>query len=113
MWIDTEFNTSVALLPYINELFNKALNEKDFKPFEFYYYWFGHCELLNTGVYMDLMEPDLVGHIYSKSGVAFNYGVVMLNSPGIIDADYKDEIKVLLMNHSKEEYIINPGDAVA
>ncbi|XP_065654911.1 deoxyuridine 5'-triphosphate nucleotidohydrolase-like [Hydra vulgaris] len=69
--------------------------------------------LVNAGVYIDLMEPDLVGHIYSKSGIAFKYDVAVLNSPGIIDADYKDEIKVLLIIHSKEEYIINPRDAVA
>ncbi|XP_065642409.1 deoxyuridine 5'-triphosphate nucleotidohydrolase-like [Hydra vulgaris] len=69
--------------------------------------------LVGTGVYIVTMDSDLVGCIFSKSGMAYNNGVVVLNAPGIIDADYKGEIKVILMNFSKEEYIIKPGDAVA
>ncbi|XP_065645835.1 deoxyuridine 5'-triphosphate nucleotidohydrolase-like [Hydra vulgaris] len=69
--------------------------------------------LVSTGVYIDKIDTNLAGHVYSKSGIAYKYGVVVLNSPGIIDADYKDEIKVLLMNLSKENYIIKHGDAVA
>ncbi|XP_065675556.1 deoxyuridine 5'-triphosphate nucleotidohydrolase-like [Hydra vulgaris] len=69
--------------------------------------------LVSTEVYIDLIDSDLVGHIYSKSGMALKYRAVLLNSPGIIDADYKDEIKVILMTHSKEDYIIKREDAVA
>ncbi|XP_065675817.1 deoxyuridine 5'-triphosphate nucleotidohydrolase-like [Hydra vulgaris] len=69
--------------------------------------------LVGTGVYIDTIDSDLVGCIFSKSGIAYNNGVIVLNSPEIIDADYKGEIKVILMNYSKEEYIIKPGDAVA
>ncbi|XP_065652942.1 deoxyuridine 5'-triphosphate nucleotidohydrolase-like [Hydra vulgaris] len=69
--------------------------------------------LVRTGVYIDTIDSDLVGCIFSKSGIAFKYGVVELNAPGIIDPDYKGEIKVILINHLKEEYIIKPGDAVA
>ncbi|XP_065658000.1 deoxyuridine 5'-triphosphate nucleotidohydrolase-like [Hydra vulgaris] len=69
--------------------------------------------LVSTGVYIDLINSDFVGHIYSKSGMALKYGVDVLNSPGIIDADYKDETIVILMNHSKDDYIIKRGDAVA
>ncbi|XP_065654619.1 deoxyuridine 5'-triphosphate nucleotidohydrolase-like [Hydra vulgaris] len=68
---------------------------------------------VSTGIYIDLIEEDLVGHIYSKSGIALKYGVVVFNSPGIIDADYKDEIEVILMNYSKEAYIIKRGDTIA
>ncbi|XP_065672086.1 deoxyuridine 5'-triphosphate nucleotidohydrolase-like [Hydra vulgaris] len=69
--------------------------------------------LVSTGVYIDLIDSNLVEQIYSKSGMALKYGVLVLNSPGIIDADYKDEIKVMLITHSKEDYIIKRGDAVA
>ncbi|XP_065659047.1 deoxyuridine 5'-triphosphate nucleotidohydrolase-like [Hydra vulgaris] len=62
------------------------------------------CVLVSTGVYIDTIDSDVVG---------YNNDVAVLNSPGIIDADYKGEIKVILMNYSKEEYIIKPGDAVA
>ncbi|XP_065671735.1 deoxyuridine 5'-triphosphate nucleotidohydrolase-like [Hydra vulgaris] len=69
--------------------------------------------LVCTGVYINEMDSNLVGQIYSKSGIAYKYGVVVLNAPGIIDADYKEEIKVLLMNHSEENYVIKRGDAIA
>ncbi|XP_065643069.1 deoxyuridine 5'-triphosphate nucleotidohydrolase-like [Hydra vulgaris] len=49
----------------------------------------------------------------TKESMTFKYGVVVLNASGVIDADYKDEIKVILMNLSKEDYIIKRGDAVA
>ncbi|XP_065674142.1 deoxyuridine 5'-triphosphate nucleotidohydrolase-like [Hydra vulgaris] len=69
--------------------------------------------LVSTGVYIDSIDFNLAGHVYSKSGMACKYGIAVLNSPGIIYADYKDEIKVKLMNHSEENYIIKRGDAVA
>ncbi|XP_065658650.1 deoxyuridine 5'-triphosphate nucleotidohydrolase-like [Hydra vulgaris] len=69
--------------------------------------------LISTGVYIDQIDSNLAGHVYSKSGIAFKYGVVVFNAPGVIDADCKGEIKVLLMNHSEEDYVIKRGDAVA
>ncbi|XP_065673045.1 deoxyuridine 5'-triphosphate nucleotidohydrolase-like [Hydra vulgaris] len=69
--------------------------------------------LVSTGVYINEMDSYLVGQIYLKSGIAYKYGVVVLNAPGIIDADYKEEIKVLLMNYSEENYVIKRGDAIA
>ncbi|XP_065664443.1 deoxyuridine 5'-triphosphate nucleotidohydrolase-like [Hydra vulgaris] len=69
--------------------------------------------LINTGVYINEMDSNLAGQVYSKSGIAYKYGVIVFNAPGIIDADYKEEIKVLLMNHSEENYVIKRGDAIA
>ncbi|XP_065652939.1 deoxyuridine 5'-triphosphate nucleotidohydrolase-like [Hydra vulgaris] len=69
--------------------------------------------LISTGVYIEQIDSNLAGHVYSKSGIAFKHGVAVFNAPGIIDADYKGEIKVLLMNHSEEDYVIKRGDAVA
>ncbi|XP_065674175.1 deoxyuridine 5'-triphosphate nucleotidohydrolase-like [Hydra vulgaris] len=68
--------------------------------------------LISTGVYINEMDSNLAGQVYSKSGIAYKYGVVVLNASGIIDADYKEEIKVLLMNHSEENYVIKRGDAI-
>jgi deoxyuridine 5'-triphosphate nucleotidohydrolase len=59
------------------------------------------------------MKDNIQGLITSKSGVAFHNLVSVLNSPGIIDSDYKDEIKVILFNHSKEIYLITEGQAIA
>jgi dUTP pyrophosphatase len=51
--------------------------------------------------------------IRSRSGLAIKYGVVVLNSPGTVDADYRGEVSVLLINHGVESFIIHRGDRVA
>ena len=68
--------------------------------------------LVPTGLFIELPE----GHeaqIRPRSGLAFKNGVTVLNSPGTIDADYRGEIKVLLVNISNEDFIINDGERVA
>ena len=51
--------------------------------------------------------------IRSRSGLALKHGVVVLNSPGTVDSDYRGEIKVLLINHGAEDFTINRGDRIA
>lgn len=51
--------------------------------------------------------------IRPRSGLAFKHGVTVLNSPGTIDADYRGEIKILLINHGKERFSIRRGDRIA
>ena len=51
--------------------------------------------------------------IRPRSGVAFKNGVTVLNSPGTIDQDYKGEIKVIMINLTREEFKIEPGDRIA
>ena len=51
--------------------------------------------------------------IRPRSGLALKHGITILNSPGTIDEDYKEEIKVILVNLSIEPFIINPGDRIA
>jgi len=68
--------------------------------------------LVPTGLFIELTE----GHeaqIRPRSGLAFKNGVTVLNSPGTIDADYRGEIKVLLVNLSNEIFIINDGERIA
>ena len=68
--------------------------------------------LVNTGLYFSIP----IGYecqIRSRSGMAFNNGVFVLNSPGTIDSDYRGEIKVLLMNLSDKNFIIHNGDRIA
>ncbi|GHA22840.1 deoxyuridine 5'-triphosphate nucleotidohydrolase [Devosia pacifica] len=48
-----------------------------------------------------------------RSGLAARYGVTVLNSPGTIDADYRGEVKVLLINHGPSPFVINRGDRIA
>lgn len=68
--------------------------------------------LIPTGLYIAL-EQGTEAQIRPRSGMAFKQGVTVLNSPGTIDADYRGEVKVLLVNLSQEEVTINDGDRVA
>ena len=68
--------------------------------------------LLPTGLYIEL--PDgYEAQIRPRSGLAINYGITCLNSPGTIDADYRGEIKVILINLSDEVHTIQSGDRIA
>jgi dUTP pyrophosphatase len=68
--------------------------------------------LVPTGLYMELPE-GFEAQIRPRSGLAFKYGIGIVNSPGTIDADYRGEIKVLLINFSDQPFEINTGDRVA
>jgi|SRR5574344_867469 dUTP pyrophosphatase len=68
--------------------------------------------LIPTGLYMALPE-DCEAQIRPRSGLALKHGITVLNSPGTIDADYRGEIKVLLINFSTEDFVINDGERVA
>jgi dUTP pyrophosphatase len=68
--------------------------------------------LIPTGIYMELPE----GHeaqIRPRSGLAYKKGITVLNSPGTIDADYRGEIKVLLVNLSNDEFVVEHAERVA
>ncbi len=69
-------------------------------------------ELVPTGLYMELPE-NYEAQIRPRSGLAFKHGITVLNSPGTIDADYRGEIKVLLVNLSGNAYTLEPGDRIA
>ena len=69
-------------------------------------------KLVPTGLHIELPE-GFEAQIRPRSGLAFKYGIGIVNSPGTIDADYRGEIKVLLINFSDQEFEINNGDRVA
>ncbi len=68
--------------------------------------------LVETGLFIELPE-GYEAQIRPRSGLAFKNGLTVLNSPGTIDADYRGEIKVILVNLSKEDFTINNGERVA
>ena len=74
------------------------------KPFE--------RRLVNTGLYAQL-EKGYEIQVRPRSGLALKKGITVLNSPGTIDADYRGEIGVILINLSNEDFIINSGDRIA
>jgi len=67
--------------------------------------------LISTGLFIELPK-GFEAQIRPRSGLAFKYGITVLNSPGTIDADYRGEIKVLLVNLSSDCFVINPGDRI-
>jgi dUTP pyrophosphatase len=72
----------------------------------------GKTALIPTGLFIEL--PDgYEAQIRPRSGLAFKHGITVLNSPGTIDADYRGEIKVLLINHSQETFAIANGERIA
>lgn len=68
--------------------------------------------LIPTGIAIE-MPPGFEAQIRPRSGIALNYGVTILNAPGTIDADYRGEIKVVLVNLSEEEFNIKKGMRIA
>ncbi len=68
--------------------------------------------LIPTGLYIEL-PAGFEAQVRPRSGLAAKYGITVLNSPGTIDADYRGEIKVILVNLSDEPYTINHGDRIA
>ncbi len=65
-----------------------------------------------TGLYMAL-SAGLEAQIRPRSGLALKHGITVLNTPGTIDADYRGEIMVLLINFSQEDFVINEGERIA
>lgn len=72
----------------------------------------GQFLLVPTGFSMALRD-GFEAQIRPRSGLAFKHGVTVLNAPGTIDADYRGEVKVLLINHGKEEFVIQRGMRIA
>jgi dUTP pyrophosphatase len=68
--------------------------------------------LVPTGLFIELPE-DREAQIRPRSGLAIKQGITCLNTPGTIDADYRGEIKVILINLSQEDQEIKPGDRIA
>ena len=74
------------------------------KPFE--------CCLVKTGLFMEL-PAGYEAQVRPRSGLALKKGITVLNSPGTIDADYRGEICVILINLSQEDFVINDGERIA
>ena len=68
--------------------------------------------LVPTGLYFEL-PPGYEAQVRPRSGLAVKYGITLLNTPGTIDADYRGEIKVILVNLSNEEFTVKNGDRIA
>jgi len=68
--------------------------------------------MVPTGLFMEL-PAGFEAQVRPRSGLAAKKGVTVINAPGTIDADYRGEVCVLLVNLSKEPFVINPGERIA
>jgi dUTP pyrophosphatase len=69
-------------------------------------------QLIPTGIFIEL-PPGYEAQVRPRSGLALKQGITCLNSPGTIDADYRGELKIILINLSNTEQLIHPGDRIA
>jgi dUTP pyrophosphatase len=72
----------------------------------------GEHVLVPTGLALEI-PPGFEGQVRPRSGLALTYGVTVLTSPGTIDADYRGEVKVLLINHGRNTFAIERGTRIA
>ncbi len=72
----------------------------------------GERKLIKTGLAFEI-EPGFEVQIRPRSGLAFKHGITVLNTPGTIDADYRGEIMVLLINLGEEDFEIKKGERIA
>ena len=72
----------------------------------------GEIVTIPTGIKI-VLKKNLEAQVRPRSGLAANFGITVLNTPGTIDADYRGEIKIILINHGKKIFIIERGMRVA
>lgn len=72
----------------------------------------GERKLVPTGIAIAL-PPGFEAQVRPRSGLALKFGIGMVNAPGTIDADYRGEVGVLLINHGHDDFVINRGDRIA
>ena len=72
----------------------------------------GTWEAIPTGLYFEIPKNYEL-QVRPRSGIAFNNGVTVLNSPGTVDSGYRGEVQVILINHSKNPFVIKNGDRIA
>lgn len=75
--------------------------------------WPGQRKLIPTGISIELPNAECVALLYARSGLAIKYGVNLVNGVGVIDSDYRGEIKVPLVNSGNAFYTIEPGQRIA
>ena len=72
----------------------------------------GAVGLVPTGLRVEIPEGYEI-QVRPRSGLALNHGIGLLNSPGTIDSDYRGEIKIIMFNFGKEDFVINSGERIA
>ncbi len=72
----------------------------------------GERRKISTGIKLEIPQ-GFEGQVRPRSGLAFKHGIMIVNSPGTIDSDYRGDIGVILLNTGKTDFIVEPGDRIA
>ena len=72
----------------------------------------GSIDLIPTNLMVEIPEGFEI-QVRPRSGLAIKHGIGILNSPGTIDSDYRGEVKIIMMNFSKEDFVIKRGERIA
>lgn len=73
----------------------------------------GEIKMIPTGIAISLPSNEYVAYIYARSGLACKKGICLANSVGVVDSDYRGEIKCALINLGQEDFTVNHGDRIA
>lgn len=104
-------NTSNQALPAYETLASAGMDIKAYIPQPISLAPFERA-LIPTGLFIEL-PIGYEAQIRPRSGLAIKSGITVLNTPGTIDADYRGEVKIILINLSKEEFTVHNGDRIA
>ena len=74
--------------------------------------WPGQRQLIKVGFGVKMPE-GVCAQVCPRSGMAYKRGITVLNSPGVVDSDYREEVGVILVNHGDSEYHVDVGDRIA
>ena len=73
----------------------------------------GETKIVKTGIKIQYIDPRYKLHIYSRSGLAAKKGIFVLNAPGVIDSDYRGNLKVIICNNGNDQYVIDKDTKIA
>ncbi|MDZ4676169.1 MAG: dUTP diphosphatase [Oligoflexia bacterium] len=72
----------------------------------------GKRVLVSTGLSLEIPQGFEI-QVRPRSGLAIKSGITLVNTPGTIDSDYRGELKIIIINHGQDNFVINPGDRIA
>ena len=104
-------NTSHHPLPAYETSASAGMDLRAFVPQDIVLKPLGRA-LVSTGLFIEI-PPGFEAQVRPRSGLAIKKGVTVLNTPGTIDADYRGEVIVILVNLSNEDFVVKDGDRIA
>ena len=73
----------------------------------------GQIEVIPTGIAIEISDPAFAAFAFARSGLASKFGISLANSVGVIDSDYRGEVKIAMINHGAQPFTIEHGERIA